>query len=342
MDRGSLRAFFFMERKGEYITFSMDKKDEYLRLINFKSKLAVSSAGADNSVVQTKAALTRDSGLIKMVPVKMVGTADTGLRDAKAAFHKAGIDLEDARAGRNKASVLQRDLATRQVELDTARNDLALKTGAAQGATDLTVAMPLLVLDRTGLSCAGALLAFARCTDAPVLLDSATGNVVLYFHGVNDQFFAAYLDTFVIPSTQELPVDGSAVLFTARDAGLDLGALTITVSDGDAPVRPDHLRRPGGRDLALAAHRARSSWSSAKGSKSPNPTTVPCNGSSSSLSSASRSVIWAARARWTFRLAGCPAADDSAVVTDSASACSVISSAATLLAVSVGSRSGGR
>lgn len=247
MDRGSLRAFFFMERKDEYITFSMDKKDEYLRLINFKSKLAVSSAGADNSVVQTKAALTRDSGLIKMVPVKMVGTADTGLRDAKAAFHKAGIDLEDARAGRNKASVLQRDLATRQVELDTARNDLALKTGAAQGATDLTVAMPLLVLDRTGLSCAGALLAFARCTDAPVLLDSATGNVVLYFHGVNDQFFAAYLDTFVIPSTQELPVDGSAVLFTARDAGLDLGALTITVSDGDAPGRCD-LTISGGRE----------------------------------------------------------------------------------------------
>ncbi|MEU0483315.1 LamG-like jellyroll fold domain-containing protein [Streptosporangium sp. NPDC006013] len=227
--------------------FAMEKNGDHVRLINLNSGLAVSSEGTGSTVVQTRAALTQDSGLIKMVPVSMTNDTDTDLKNAQLELDKARIALEEARTAQIKLPVLRRELAAKLVDLDTARNELALKTGGAQGATDLTVAMPLLTLDRTGLSCAGALLAFARCNDAPALLDSATGNVVLYFHGVNDQFFAAYLDTFVVPSTQELLVNGEAVVFTARDAALDLGALTITVTDGDAPGRCD-LTISGGRD----------------------------------------------------------------------------------------------
>lgn len=227
--------------------FALEQSGEYVRLINLNSTLAISSAGTGSTVVQTQAALKEDSGLIKMVPAHHLGGLDVGLKNAQTDLVNIRIALDEARTAQTRLDGLRRLLAAKTTDLDTARNQLAQLTGAAQGSTDLTVAMPLLALDRTGLSCAGAVLGFARCADAPTLMESATGNVVLYFRGVNDQFFAAYLDTFVIPSTQELPVDSNAVLFTARDAGIDLGALTITVTDGDSPSRCD-LTISGGQE----------------------------------------------------------------------------------------------
>ncbi|MEV4250611.1 LamG domain-containing protein [Streptosporangium canum] len=220
------------------VQFAMEKKGDYIRLINSFTLQAI-TAGTGNTVVQTRMARIEDSGLIKTVPVRMISGHDITLQTAKADLQKDYVALQNARTASSKLPGMKLDLINKQDELDKALNKQAGQSGAARGATDLTVAMPLLVLDRTGLSCSGALLAFARCNDAPALLDSATGNVVLYFHGVNDQFFAAYLDTLVLPPVQDMLVDGNPVLFTARDAGLNLGALTITVSDGDAPGRCD-------------------------------------------------------------------------------------------------------
>ncbi|WP_397334558.1 LamG-like jellyroll fold domain-containing protein [Nonomuraea sp. 3-1Str] len=227
--------------------YIVEQNGEYVRLIGTGNGLAISSAGTGSTVVHSRAALTNDTGLIKMVPARHIGDFDTSLKKAQTELVSLRISLDEARNAQTRLAALQLTLAAKTTELDTARNQLARMTGAAQGATDLTVTMPLLALDRTGLSCAGAVLSFARCADAPVLMDSATGHVVLYFRGVNDQFFAAYFDTFVIPSTQELPVDSNAVVFTARDACIDLGALTITVSDGDAPGRCD-LTISGGKE----------------------------------------------------------------------------------------------
>ncbi|WP_440102849.1 LamG-like jellyroll fold domain-containing protein [Streptosporangium sp. H16] len=235
-----------LNQQGGGAEFRLDQVGDYHRLVNNNGS-AVSSSGSGNTVVQSRMATVDDSGLIKMVPVKHASGWDTYLKDAQTAVVNLRIAIDEARAAQTKVDGLRRTLATKTTDLDTARNQLAQMTGAAQGSTDLTVAMPLLALDRTGLSCAGAVLGFARCADAPTLMESATGNVVLYFRGVNDQFFAAYLDTFVIPSTQELPVDSGAVLFTARDAGIDLGALTITVTDGDSPSRCD-LTISGGQE----------------------------------------------------------------------------------------------
>ncbi|MEH6374564.1 LamG domain-containing protein [Streptomyces sp. KLMMK] len=144
--------------------------------------------------------------------------------------------LREADAGQEKIGRLQRELAVVQAELTAKREELARLTGGLKGADDIALPMPQLCVDRTGLSCSGALLEFARGADRPYLLDSATGSVVLYFRGADGQFFATYYDTLVSRATRQLAgPDGTALTFAARDAGTDLAGLSIRIMDvGDA------------------------------------------------------------------------------------------------------------
>lgn len=59
-----------------------------------------------------------------------------------------------------------------------------------------SVIMPRVQTDPLGLTISGGVLGFAWTQDAPLLFDSATGTLALYFRGGNDQFFVAYYDTF--------------------------------------------------------------------------------------------------------------------------------------------------
>ncbi|MEU5053691.1 LamG-like jellyroll fold domain-containing protein [Streptomyces sp. NPDC021096] len=153
--------------------------------------------------------------------------------------------LREADAGQEKINHLQRELAVIQAELTAKREELARLTGGLKGADDIALPMPQLSVDRTGLSCSGALLEFARGADRPYLLDSATGSVVLYFRGANGQFFATYYDTLVSRATRQLAgPDGTAMTFAARDAGTDLAGLDILIMDvGDAGLCELTIRR---------------------------------------------------------------------------------------------------
>ncbi|MFB7666469.1 LamG-like jellyroll fold domain-containing protein [Kitasatospora sp. NPDC056138] len=132
---------------------------------------------------------------------------------------------------------LRRDLVAQQAQLAARREELGRLTGGVRGADDIALPMPQLSVDRTGLSSSGALLAFARGTDRPFLLDSATGSLVLYFRGTNGQFFAGYYDTRVLRSSRQLAAGGRAVTFTARDAATDLDRAEITVEAGEHPAQ---------------------------------------------------------------------------------------------------------
>ncbi|MGW0593826.1 LamG-like jellyroll fold domain-containing protein [Streptosporangium sp. NPDC002607] len=246
-DMGKLIQFHRQETHAWNGQFYLLEAGEYVRIVNRNSRLPVTSAGTTSTIIQAGVGMNMDFGLVKMIRMSMVSGIDERLKDRKIERDQAKAVLDVALKAQARIDELRRRLASKQAELDAARIQLAAMTGATKGDTDLTVNMPLLDLDRTGLSCYGALLAFARCSDAPALLDSATGNVVLYYRGVNDQFFAAYLDTQVSPSVQDLVGGGGAVLFTAKDAAIDLGSFTITVSDGDAPGRCD-LTISAGRD----------------------------------------------------------------------------------------------
>ncbi|MFE0422493.1 LamG-like jellyroll fold domain-containing protein [Streptomyces sp. NPDC058953] len=125
----------------------------------------------------------------------------------------------------------RRVLQAKLVQIAQAEEELARASNGLQGAADLTLSVPHLAIDPSGLSVAGAVLKFARTSTAPSLVDSSTGRVILYFKGDNSQFFAAYLDTAAVRGTQQLAAGGVTAVFTARDPGVDLTGTTITVAN---------------------------------------------------------------------------------------------------------------
>lgn len=221
--------------------FQLLPDGEYVRIVNRRSKLAVTSLDSlgSNWVVQTGAGLTNDTGLLRMKRVSLKSGVDVLLQSTKDKRATAETALQEARSAKQLVDELQRSLTAKQAQLKDAQGELARLSGGFQGEDDLTVPMPPLGVDRTGLGFSGALLDFARSGDRPALLDSGTGNVVLYFRGTNGQFFAAYYDTAVTRGLQELAASDGSLSFVAVDAAIALETYTVSVSDGDAPGRCD-------------------------------------------------------------------------------------------------------
>ncbi|MFI9319271.1 LamG-like jellyroll fold domain-containing protein [Kitasatospora aureofaciens] len=221
--------------------FQLVTEGEYVRFVNRASRLAFGSPSTTQSaqVLQSSECLKADSGLFRMTQVTMRSGLDRRYPPAKSEMDTATERFEGARTASQRLAELTVDLAAKKDELTQARAQLAGMSGALQGDDDLTIAMPLLAVDTTGLSLTGGLLEFARGTDRPALLDSGTGNLVLYFRGADDQFFAAYYDTAVLRGTRTLAGDTGTIGFLARDPAVPLDSATITVTDGDAPGRCD-------------------------------------------------------------------------------------------------------
>ncbi|MFE2273327.1 LamG-like jellyroll fold domain-containing protein [Streptomyces lavendulae] len=221
--------------------FQLVTEGEYVRFVNRASRLAFGSPSTYQfaQVLQSSECLKAETGLFRMTQVAMRSGVDQRYFAAKTQMDPARERLQEALKAQQRIAELQLNLAAKQTELADARNQMAKLSGALQGDDDLTVAMPLLAVDSTGLSLTGGLLEFARGTDRPALLDSGTGNLVLYFRGADDQFFAAYYDTAVLRGTRTLAGDTGTLVFLARDPAVPLDGATITVSDGDAPGRCD-------------------------------------------------------------------------------------------------------
>ncbi|MFF3556184.1 LamG-like jellyroll fold domain-containing protein [Streptomyces tsukubensis] len=123
------------------------------------------------------------------------------------------------------------ELVAKQAELAAAREKLGVMSGSLLGAADLLLPMGHLGVDASGLGAAGALLKFAGTDATPFLVDSAVGRVAAYYRGAGGQFFAAYLDTTVTRGVRQHIAGGLTLLFTARDAGVNLDSAVITVGD---------------------------------------------------------------------------------------------------------------
>ncbi|WP_406553033.1 LamG-like jellyroll fold domain-containing protein [Streptomyces sp. YS-3] len=229
------------ERGNPSTQFQVIPEGEYFRIVNRASRLALGLDAVYNLSYAVQASEHRkaESGLFRMVRLGLSSGLDVTYFAAKERMNAARVQLQEARTAKQRVDELQRTLAAKQAELQDAQDQLARLSTALQGDDDLTVAMPLLAVDCAGLSLSGGLLEFARGTDRPALLDSGTGNVVLYFRGADEQFFAVYYDTAVIRGAQTLAGDGGTLSFVARDPGITLDGCTIKVSDGDAPARCD-------------------------------------------------------------------------------------------------------
>lgn len=139
----------------------------------------------------------------------------------------AKLDLAYSREALSKEA--QDRLMVDRESLQAKRDELAGLTGGRLGGSDVTIPMPHLYTDRTGLSVAGGLLAFAWTRDTPFLLDSTVGHVALYFRGGDGQFFAAYYDTEVSRSSKQLDVGTHPIRFVSRDPMVSLGGTTIEI-----------------------------------------------------------------------------------------------------------------
>ncbi|MEU1283600.1 LamG-like jellyroll fold domain-containing protein [Kitasatospora sp. NPDC005856] len=216
-----------------------DHGDGFSTLVNRHSERAVCAPDRlGDRVVQYDPDPVTASGE-GLLTIERVSLHDLGHPDIREAGEQvAALDrqLAELRPRRELLERRRHEIAAHQAELTAAREELARLTGGLKGANDVALPVPRLSLDRTGLSCSGALLAFARSADRPYLLDSATGNVVLYFRGADGQFFAAYYDTTVARSTRRLSEgQGKAITFTARDAGTPLESVTIRITPGTRP-----------------------------------------------------------------------------------------------------------
>ena len=132
---------------------------------------------------------------------------------------------------------------------------------------DFGVRMPLVAVDRRGLTVTGAVCAFAQSTNRPQLFDSALGRISLYFRGVDDDFLVAHYSTLTDRAVFAVPAGRGSVVLTARSPdlsdGLDLeieedpedadGRCTVTIRLDDAarPVTETWRRVP--RDAARLA-----------------------------------------------------------------------------------------
>ncbi|MGK5543598.1 LamG-like jellyroll fold domain-containing protein [Streptomyces sp. URMC 127] len=216
-----------------------ERSDGYSTLTNKHSRKAVCAPDRlGDRVVQYDPATVTESGegLIAFERVALHEFGHPDIRDAGERVEALDAQLAELRTQRELLERRRREIEAGQAELTAGRDELARLTGGLKGADDIALPMPRLSLDRTGLSTSGALLSFARSADRPYLLDSATGNVVLYFRGANGQFFATYYDTTVVRSSRRLTAgDGHAVTFTARDSGTSLESVTIRVTAGDGP-----------------------------------------------------------------------------------------------------------
>ncbi|MCD9904656.1 LamG domain-containing protein [Streptomyces sp. MT29] len=219
--------------------FQLVFEDEYVRIVNRRSRLAIGlpSTTQNQIPVQSSECLKAESGLFRLTRLSMRSGLDVHYVAAKEKMDAARALLQEAKTAQQRVAEHKVTLVAKQTQLQDARDKLARLSGALQGSDDLTVAMPLLAVDSTGLSLSGGLLEFARGTDRPALLDSGTGNVVLYFRGSDDQFFAVYYDTAVVRGAQTLAGDSGTLSFVARDPGVTLDSATIKVADGDAPGR---------------------------------------------------------------------------------------------------------
>ncbi|MEQ1747289.1 MAG: LamG-like jellyroll fold domain-containing protein, partial [Saprospiraceae bacterium] len=139
-----------------------------------------------------------------------------------AKVQKAEQRLLQARAERTGKETL---LANARLALGGLQS--VLRSGAE-------VTMPIVHLDSAGLSVSGGLLGFAWSTDAPLLFDSATGSLALYFRGAGDQFFAAYYTTLTERAKYPLTnsIGKQVVVCIARSTDLGMDKIALDVSDG--------------------------------------------------------------------------------------------------------------
>jgi len=134
-----------------------------------------------------------------------------------------------------RLSLARTERSAKEILLTNAQAALSALQSVLRNGAEIT--MPIVHLDAAGLSISGGLLGFAWTSDAPLLFDSATGSLALYFRGADDQFFAAYYTT--LTERAKYPLTDSAgqqvVICIARSTDLGMDKIALEISAGADP-----------------------------------------------------------------------------------------------------------
>ncbi len=122
------------------------------------------------------------------------------------------------------------DLIDKQNLLLNKKSELNLLSGGGQG--EISLAMDRVHSDLAGLTISGAVLAFAKSEDTPLLFDSATGKLTTYYRSTEGQLLAGYLDVNVARARFEISHGSDRIVFLARSAGSHLDNVTISITAG--------------------------------------------------------------------------------------------------------------
>lgn len=159
-------------------------------------------------------------------------------RDADAALEQLNQAQRDLQQLRNSINTIRQSKESDRNRLTTELTALRLQLQSQESQLNngLALSVPLVHTDTAGLSISGGILKFAWTEDTPLLFDSATGNLSLYFRGVDDQFFVAYYRT--LTQRAQYPfTDNEAqqtVIAFAKSAESELDRLIATVTDGES------------------------------------------------------------------------------------------------------------
>ncbi len=155
----------------------------------------------------------------RMAAENAVSAATQALRQERT--HLQTLRQDKLRQRREKEALL----TSKQTDLDKIR--ISLNEGVA-------APMALVFTDPLGLSLTGGLLEFAWTNEAPLLFDSATGKLALYFRGTDDQFFVTYYNTLTQrPQYRLVDERGSeCLLCVARSTEPEMDQLKINILAG--------------------------------------------------------------------------------------------------------------
>ncbi|WP_427156928.1 LamG-like jellyroll fold domain-containing protein [Aliinostoc sp. HNIBRCY26] len=134
---------------------------------------------------------------------------------------------------REQIKIKESQLALQKVQLENKETELEFLRSGIQG--EIAIPMSLLHTDTCGLTVAGGLLNFAYTKDTPLLVNSATGKLALYFRGLDDQFFVTYYDTNTTKARYLLDAEIGKVSATARSAERECDRATFIIADSSTP-----------------------------------------------------------------------------------------------------------
>ncbi|MFI0980180.1 LamG-like jellyroll fold domain-containing protein [Streptomyces sp. NPDC021093] len=217
---------------GGGLTYSYDRGMERWRELVWKPSSGFSApqrGGVDADPVDLESGSV-DVYVVPTAPDPANEAAVKATADVIDGLRRAG-EVVAARTDTNHISTLTAKQTQLANQLKSLQEELGRVSGGTKGRSDHTEPTAHLGRDRCGLGYSGALLDFAKTGTTPHLTDSGTGHLGLYFRDEEERLTGLFYDTNVGRSGKTLKAsDGTTVQLTARDAGVDLADVKVTVT----------------------------------------------------------------------------------------------------------------